>query len=233
MSDMDDINESPGTVEQPGSSGRVDRALRTGLDRRTMLKAAVATGTIAATWIAPRIETLGFAPAAAAGTPCIILSRQTDDTNQNNGGQDCPIPTPTKPCCGSSWGDAGKVETFTFNNPVANCTQIVVRTVTLDCDTGNKNPDVGQTGLIIQSASGAGCSNCRILDGVIISASGRQVLQSLNNATIQCPSGPFALVGSGIDASVACNNPLLVSSSRFAVRLTCNLVTGHCVPNAT
>lgn len=211
---MDDINESPDTVEQPGSSGRVDRALRTGLDRRTMLKAAVATGTIAATWVAPRIETLGFSPAAAAGTPCVILSPGSDDRNSNSGGNDCPVVT--KPCCGQSFGNAGQIERFTFANPVANCSQIVVRTVTLDaaCDVSNKNPDVGQFALVIESTTGTGCGACTVMDGVLVASSGRAVLKHMNNGPVACLSG-------GVDASLSCSDPLLTSSARLAVRLKC------------
>src|SRR5256885_14991056 len=118
------MDESMDTDEQ--RPGRVDKALRTGLDRRTMLKAAVATGTIAATWVAPRIETFGFAPAAAAGTPCIILSSASDDENSNSGKNDCKVgPNYPPPCCGVNFGNnGGAPDRFTFNNPVTGCTQI-------------------------------------------------------------------------------------------------------------
>jgi hypothetical protein len=51
-----------------------------------------------------------------------------------------------------------------------------------------------------------------VFDAVLIASSGRTVLQHLNN-------GPAC---GGVDASVACNNPFLVSSTRLAVELTCS-----------
>src|SRR2546422_10064663 len=52
------------------------------IDRRTMLKAAAAAGVVVGTWVAPRIETLGFAPAAAM-TMCVITSPANEDLNAN------------------------------------------------------------------------------------------------------------------------------------------------------
>jgi hypothetical protein len=189
-----------------------------GLDRREMLKrsAIVAAGAGAAVWAAPRIEALGVAPAGAQTTipasQLIILSPQSDDKNQNNGQHDCVTPTPPgHACCSSSFGDAGKADTFTFVNPWPNCSQVVVRTETLDCSTTNDNPDVGQFAVTISSHAGTDC-RCRVFDAVLIASSGRAVLQHLNN-------GPAC---GGVDASVACNNPLLVSSTRLAVELTCS-----------
>jgi hypothetical protein len=184
-----------------------------GFNRREMLKrSAIAAGAGAAVWAAPHIETLGAAPAFADGIPAsqlVILSPASDDKEQNNGQNECPVPGA---CCGSSFGDAGKVDTFTFTNPWPNCSQVVVRTITLNCDTNSKNPDVGQFAVVIASHTGPNCQ-CRVLDGVLIASSGRAILQKLNNGSA---------CSGGIDASVACNNPLLVSSSRLAVELTCS-----------
>jgi hypothetical protein len=199
-------------VDQPGSTGRGDALMKAAIDRRTMLKAAVVAGTFAGVWVAPRIETLGFAPAAALGTPCIILSAASDDRNSNSGGNDCPIVT--KPCCGQSFGNAGQIERFTFNNPAPNCSQIVVRTITLDCNASNENPDVGQFGVVIESTTGTGCGVCTVMDAVLVASSGRAILKHMNN-------GPVACLGGGVDGSLSCSDPLLVSSSRLAVRIKC------------
>ena len=86
---------------------------------------------------------------------------------------------------------AGQVDRFFFANPAPNCTQIVVRTISLDCNAadGNpeRNPDVGQFAVIIESTTGAGCGTCTILDAVLVSASGRTIIQSLNNGPVACP----------------------------------------------
>lgn len=241
MDDVNNMDESVDTVEQP--LGRVEKALSTGLDRRTMLKAAVATGTIGATWVAPRIQSLGFLPAGAA-TACVILSPVADDKNSNSGSNYCPTPGPT--CCGQSFGDAGKIDRFTFPNPAPNCTQIVVRTIALNCNTAGdpfglpdnngsnpeRNPDVGQFAVVIdhftETVAGA-CAQCRILDAVLVASSNRAILQSQNNGPVNCL--PADMVGDGVNASFACNDPLLVPSSRLAVRLTCAIDNGTCNPN--
>ncbi len=242
MSNVDDRNGSTDRGEDsPAPSGRGDFLMKAAIDRRTMLKAAVATGTIAATWVAPRIETLGFAPAAAAGTPCIILSPSSDDKNSNSGGHDCVTPTPSPStkgfvhaCCGQSFGDAGKADIFTFTNPAPNCQQIVVRTITLDCNTSNKNPDVGQFAVVIDSVTdaaghpGACTTACHVMDAVLVASSGRAILKNLNNGPVACP--PAGGVGDGVDASLSCTDPLLTSSSRLAVRLACIGGTVGCTP---
>src|SRR5687768_16559269 len=88
--DMNNMDESMGTIDEPlGSSTRGGFLTKATIDRRMMLKAAVATGTIAATWVAPRIQTLGFAPAAALGTPCVFLSPENQHKNQQSGQSDC------------------------------------------------------------------------------------------------------------------------------------------------
>jgi len=199
------------------------------VDRREMLKrsAIVAAGAGAAVWAAPRIEGLGVAPAGATTTipasQLIILSPAADDKNQNLGQNDCVVPTPPNApkdnfvhqCCGSSFGDAGKIDTFTFTNPWPNCSEIVVRTKTLDCSVTNKNPDVGQFAVVIDSHTGANCQ-CELLDAVIVASSGRAILGAPldHGAVAACPGA--------IDASVACNDSRLVPSSRLAARITCS-----------
>ena len=233
---MDDTNESMDTVEQPpASSGRGDFLTKAAIDRRVMLKGAVAAGVFAGTWVAPRIQSLGFLPAAAAGTPCIILSPKSDDKNSHDSSE-CTVPTPppsTKgfvhQCCGQSFGSSSssQVDDFTFKNPVANCSEIVVRLVSLPCGTTNLDPDVGQFGVVISSATGTNCGACTIKEAVIIESSGRTVLDPpINNGPIACDLG----FGNGIDASVACNDTRLVSSSRLAVRLACIGGTVGCTP---
>jgi hypothetical protein len=221
VADVDDVNDMDESIDT-AHSGR-------GIDRRTMLKAAVVAGTFAGTWVAPRIESLGFSPAAAAGTPCIILSPASDDKNANSAQNYCPIST--KPCCGQSFGSNGQIDRFTFTNPAPNCSQIVVRTIALDCNANNsqpqRNPDVGQFAVIIESATGSGCGVCTILDAVLLDTSHRTILESLNNGPVACP--PAGPIGNGVDASIACNDPNLASSARLAVRLSC--VTG--VPGCT
>jgi hypothetical protein len=148
---------------------------------------------------------------------CIILSPASDDKNLQQGQNYCPTPGPT--CCGSAYGDAGQVDRFFFTNPAPNCTQIVVRTISLDCNAANaspeRNPDVGQFAVIIESTTGPGCGTCTILDAVLVSASGRTIIQSLNNGPVSCPAG------TGVNASVICSNPNLGPSARLAVRLRC------------
>lgn len=191
---------------------------RRGIDRRELLKrSALAAGAGAAVWAAPRIETLGMAPAGAQVTDIpasqiIILSPASDDKNSQLGQNDCP--DAAKPCCGQSFGNSGQVDTFTFTNPWPNCSTIVVRTITLDCDTNKKNPDVGQFGVVIQSHSGSDC-RCRVLNAVLIASSGRAILQSFNNGNLACLQG-------GVDGSIPCDNQYLVSSSRLAVQLSCS-----------
>lgn len=237
---MDDVNEMNDSMDSVERTGVIGRALGTSLDRRTMLKAAVAAGTVAGTWVAPRIESLGFAPAGAA-TPCIRLSPEADDKNSNDADAYCE-PNAT-PCCGQSFGSNGtSAERFTFSNPgPTGCTEIVVRTISLDCNTTEgggapprpTNPDVGQFALIIESfteTTPGACANCQILDAVLIDSQQRTVLASYNNGAFSCPSIPGANpIGDGIDASIDCDDPLLMSDARLAVRLTCTVV-GTCNP---
>jgi hypothetical protein len=195
------------------------------VSRRDLLKRSALTGTLI--WAAPVIERVRPAPAFAQMSPpsgCIILSPESDDKNIS-ATNDCITPTPPgRACCGRAFGNSGQVDRFTFSNPAPNCTQIVVRTVTLDCNPANINPDVGQFAVIIESATGPGCGTCTILDAVLINAGGRTISQSLNNGPVSCPAAGSP--GTGVDASlIGC--PLVDSSLRLAVRLTCQ--TG-CAP---
>ena len=194
-------------------------ARRAGFDRRTMLKTAAALGAGAVVWSAPHIENLGFAPAGAAGTPCIILSPESDDKNSNDDDNAyCASPTP---CCGQSFGNQGQIERFTFINPAPNCSTIVVRTIPLDCNASStapfRNPDVSQFAVVVESTSGSGCGACTLLDAVLLDSRQRTVLESLNN-------GPSTCLGDGVNASILCDNANLAADARLAVRISC--VTG-------
>lgn len=74
------------------------------LNRRNMLKAAVAAGAGAAAWTAPDIKTLGFKPALAAAASGPIVTEFSDAQSLNancNSGAPCnAIPSP-------EWGNSG------------------------------------------------------------------------------------------------------------------------------
>jgi hypothetical protein len=187
------------------------------VSRRDLLKRSARTGALI--WAVPVIQSIRPAPAFAQMSPpsgCIILSPASDDKSFQSGQNYCPIPT--EPCCGGAFGNSGQIDRFTFINPTPDCTQIVVRTIALDCNPAatspQRNPDVGQFAVVIESTTGAGCSACAVHDAVLVDASSRTIIQSLNN-------GPFSCFGQGVDASIQCNNPNLVSSTRLAVRLVC------------
>jgi hypothetical protein len=200
-------------VDRPGTESR-----------RDLLKRSALTGALI--WAAPVIESIRPAPAFAQMSPpsgCIILSPASDDKNIS-GTNDCITPTPPgRACCGQAFGNSGQIDRFTFSNPTPNCTQIVVRTVTLDCNPANINPDVGQFAVIIESTTGARCGTCTILDAVLINAGDRSISQSMNNGPVSCPAAGSP--GTGIDASIGCGS--VDPSLRLAVRLTCQ--TG-CAP---
>ncbi len=211
-----DMGDDEQTMADSGSQPR------SGVNRRTALKAAAGVGTAALVWTAPRIDTLGFAPAGAShfGSQCVILSPASDDKNSNDDDNAfCPNPAATS-CCGQSFGNEGQIDRFTFLNPTPTCSKLVVRTISLNCSlddpNGNvpkpKNPDLGQFAVVIESTTGT--CECTVLDGVLVASSGREVLKSLNN-------GPSTCLGDGVDASLACDDVLLTSSSRLAVRITC------------
>lgn len=186
--------------EQPSSGA---------LNRRNMLKAAVAAGAGAAAWSAPDIKTLGFKPALAqTGTDVVILSPESDDKQSNLGQHDC-FPETVPPCCDQSWGDAGmSVDTFTFDDPVPGCTQFVVGIASSECAQTTTNPDMAQAQLYVVSTTGT--CNCTILEGVVLTSSGRVEQFTLNN-------GP---VCSGVDISVL-DCSAIDPDYRLAVRISC------------
>lgn len=197
-----------------------------------MLKAAAAVGVAGATWSAPRIETLGFAPAAAAGTPCTILSPVSDDKNSNAADEDkvyCSS-VGTFPCCTegpSNFGNkGGKFDSWTFENPHPGCTEIVVHMVPLDCNTSSPNtedPSLARMAAVIASTEGT--CNCTVLEGVLLQSSGRVERKTMNN-------GPSTCLQDGVDISLACNDPVLLavgSDARLAVRISCITGVPGCV----
>lgn len=209
---------------------------RSGMDRRTMLKAAVATGAATAVWVAPRIETLGFAPAGALGTPCDILSKASDDKNSNLGTAYCSR-VGTFDCCNHSFGNSGgQLDRWTFEGPVPGCNSLVVALVPLDCEPARggtppnpQDPSLARMGLVILSKDGT-CP-CTIKEGVLLQSSGRVERKTMNNGPMTCDY-TGAVAGSGVDISLRCNDPVLLavgSDARLAVRITCVSDTGDCV----
>lgn len=193
-----------------------------GVDRRTMLKAAAAAGVAGATWTAPRIETLGFAPAGAA-TPCTILSPESEDKNSNQGQNIYCSPVGTFPCCSESFGNQGnQPDRFVFTNPFEGCASVVVRMIPLDCELPPPNsdldPSIARFALVIESQS-AGC-NCVVQEGVLLESSMRFERKQMNNGPSPCLQG-------GVDSSIACDDPIYTdvgSDARLAVRIAC--ITG-------
>jgi hypothetical protein len=223
MDAVNDMDEPMDTAERPlGSSGRGDFPKKAALDRRTMLKAAVAAGTIAGTWVAPRIETLGFAPAAAVGTPCVILNPEKQDMNQQAGQSDCAT---VPPCCDRSFGNAGnQPDRFEFVNPIPGCSKFVARTIDpVLCNPNLTDPDIIQFAIVAEPAEHVGttCGDCRVTRAVLINPSGRQDVGTLNTGTTTC-------LGGGVTASAPCTTP---ESFRLAAEITCTVVTGGCNPN--
>ncbi|MGH9178399.1 MAG: hypothetical protein ACRD0N_07585 [Acidimicrobiales bacterium] len=212
-----------------------------GMDRRTVLKAAVATGAASAVWVAPRIETLGFAPAGALGTPCDILSPASDDKNSNTGEAYCSTVGGTNnfPCCanGHNFGNnGGPLDTWTFEGPVPGCNELVVALVPLDCEPARggtppnpQDPSLARMGVVILSKDGT-CP-CTIKEGVLLQSSQRIERKTMSHGPMTCDY-PGAVAGSGVDISLACDDPILLdvgNDARLAVRITCVSDTGDCV----
>lgn len=189
-----------------------------GVSRRRALQAVAGAGVGAAVWTAPRIDTLGFAPAGAShfGSQCVILSPASDDKNSQLGQNFCSTPGVT--CCGQSFGNAGQVETFTFLNPTPTCSKVVVRTIPLNCDATEKNPDVGQFAVVISET--VGTCDCTVLDAVLVASSGRAIVAEFNNGPKTCGTM------TGVDGSIPCDQAGLFASSRLAVRITCQAGVG-------
>ena len=193
--------------EQPSSGA---------LNRRNMLKAAVAAGAGVAAWTAPDIKTLGFKPALAqGGSPVVILSAEPD-LNSNSGQHDC-FPEGAAFCCDQSWGPSGGgSDQFVFDSPVPGCDQVVVTQDTSfsnggACDTSTINPDMGQARLYISSTTGT--CNCTILEAVVLRSSQRIEQFTVNNGPADC---------GGIDISIS-DCGVIDSDYRLAVRIECTV----------
>jgi hypothetical protein len=224
---MNSMDEPMDTTEQPLDG--VDKALRTGLDRRTMLKAALATGTIAATWVAPHIETFGFAPAGAA-TVCPLTS---NDNTHSNCGQNTYVSPPTlPPGCMQSFGSQGnQFQTITINHPTSTCNSFTVRFIPADCTMPGPtnpdphyNPDISGFAVVFDSSDPAPPStacDCKITKALIYKPSNHDI----NNPdqTFTMPS-PCADAHGGIQVNLDCD---LTCNSRIAVVIECT-TTGHC-----
>jgi hypothetical protein len=202
--------------------------INTGIDRRTMLKAAVATGVIGGTWVAPRIETLGFAPAAAA-TMCPITNDAKDDLNSNDA--DTSYVSAGFTGCGQSFGNSGQQQDtikITFVNPVVDCDSITVGTIPVDCppdpnDGDIPDPDISGFAVVIVSSEGTACGNCTIQQATIHSSTGG------NNRGPLVPNigNPFntpyiTACGTGVlvNPTPPCSN--IPSDARLAVTLLCS-----------
>ncbi|MCA1844599.1 MAG: hypothetical protein LC792_15695 [Actinobacteria bacterium] len=200
----------------------MDESTGTGLDRRTMLKAAVAAGVVAGTWVAPRIETLGFAPAAAA-TVCNVTNDEHDDLN-SNGSNNSYVST-GHVRCGQSFGNSGGgQDTITFAHPTSNCTSITVGTIPLDCPPSNGSgdvvdPDTSGFAVVFVSSSGTGCGNCQILQATIHSSSGGHRGPPLPGVGNPFNTPYMTLCGTGVRVEpTTCN---LGNDARLAVTLRC------------
>jgi hypothetical protein len=246
VDDVNNMDESVNTVEQP--AGRVERALSTGLDRRTMLKAAVATGTIAATWVAPRVETLGFTPAAAAGTPCPVTDNGSVTINANNASNAfCPAPGPAL-CCGQAAGNQGQAEQWFFGMPnatpavpvIPGCDSITVRSISSNC-TADNNPDIGQMALAITAISpsdaNSTCRDCTIHS--ITYVGGNTSTNPPTDVTIlataiNCGGFPLGAANVSVPSCTRIVNgnavPFIRSGSRVRVTLRCTVESGGCTP---
>jgi hypothetical protein len=195
-----------------------------GLSRRQMLqRAAIAAGAGAAVWTAPHIETLGVAPAGAiAASQVIITSDFTDqDFSQNSGTTYCPASGPFD-CCGSSWGDAGKFDEFTFTNPISGCTSLTVRIVPLDCNTTEKNPDIARAGVVFTAHSGT--CNCTILNAIVRKNGGATVvIPNVNNGPLVCGSysAGGAPNGTGINIGLDCGSASWDNGTKLGVVISC------------
>ena len=173
------------------------------------------TGAGAAVWSAPRIETLGFAPAGAIpASQVIIVSRPGQEPERI-----CRrLPGRENPCCGANFGNAGQIDLFTFVDPIAGCTLVVVRTITLDCNQLAKNPDVGQFGLVISQTSGT--CNCSVV-------SVERHVQRAGRPTASAQQRSICLPSGGSGPSLECDDPRLVSSRAWRSRSPARTRSGH------
>ena len=244
---MDDVNEM-NEVDRTEPAHNGETVGRAGVDRRTMLKAAVATGVVAGTWVAPRIETFGFAPAGAA-TICQIENPSTDDLNSNLSNN--TYFSSGRVRCGHSFGPSGgQPDRIVFkgkgNNPfLPNCDQVVVRTRPEDCPPvpvpGNDqvlDPDISGFAVVIDNAAGQtdpDC-NCRVTKVTIYSSNRASIIATFdittnpglaytcNTAGGGVPAGGGPPNGPGIRVNLPCN---IDSDARLAVTISCT-TTGAC-----
>jgi len=180
VDDVNNMDESTDRVEHV--TGVTEKAWRASVDRRTMLKAAVATGTIAATWVAPRIETFGFAPAGAA-TVCTFTNEAKDDLQQNSADTTYVSTSATNPgpartrCPGngsSSFGSSSattpdRIQFGSHNKPLlpgTNCTTFTVRTRPQDCpptsSTNVNDPDNTGFAVVVDLQNSDAACDCHI-----------------------------------------------------------------------
>lgn len=239
MDDVNNMDESRETAEQ--SAGVTDEVLRTGVDRRTMLKAAVAAGTIAGTWVAPRIQTFGFAPAGAA-TPCEFTNPSNEDLQLNEA--DTTYVSSGRVRCsgmGSASFGAGGIDRIRFGKPSkpllpgTDCTQFVVRTRPEDCPatttTNVNDPDVTGFAVVVDLAESDPDCDCDITEVIITDSMGpvhtfTAAMDPFGACTdpITGNTGPGILVDFakyGIDPCT------LRSSARISVTIVC-ITTAEC-----
>ena len=244
---MSDINESTDGVEQPlGSSGRGDFLTKAAIERRTMLKGAVAAGVFAGTWVAPHIETFGFAPAAAA-TQCQQDNPAVNDLNRNVSGNTY-VSAGYTPCTTGrgSFGNVGQVDRIQFGgggnngpNPPG-CSKVVVRTVPTDCATTGsdlENPDITGFAVVIDNAPGqtdqSATCQCSVQKVTIYQSNGTTTFATVTlnmvNAFAGCAGSPY-FTGPGIrmDATTMGTDPCNIPAGyRIRVTISCSS-TGPC-----
>lgn len=204
-----------GLGNEVAAGGEPAAASPSAIQRRTLLKTAVATGAAAAVWTAPNIETLGFAPAAAA-TACNILTPPT--TNSNNGQSDTVAGSPLA-LCNLNVGNNGQAESFTVTNPGPNCASLTIVADLVDCS-GAKNPDVGQLAFHFVNPSAGCAADCTILSAVFTRSNGElltEVCATTAGLTAGCAGVPSAR-----QTRFPCPTMTPPSDLRFAVRLECS-----------
>jgi hypothetical protein len=197
-----------------------------------MLKAAVATGTIAATWVAPHIETFGFAPAFAA-TMCTVTNQAKDDLNSN--GSNNTYVSPGHTACNQSFGSQGNSgpDTITISNPTSTCASFTVRTQPQDCTNGpgGNRFDPDASGFYVVPYSSSGTCPCTITAVFVFLPSNNNrnnpdfTFTAATNGIPGCATGSSSNgpTGPGIKVDLPC----LPSSSRVAVQISCS-TTGTC-----
>lgn len=229
---MSDMNESMDTGDQPlGSSGRGDFLMKAAIDRRVMLKGAVAAGVFAGTWVAPHIETFGFAPAFAA-TMCTVTNDEKKDLQSNDSNNTYVSPGHTS--CGQSFGSssAAAPDTITILDPTSTCASYTVRTQPQDCV--NAPPavryDPDASGFVVVPYQSSGTCDCTITSVFVFKPGSTRAnpdftFTSVTNGTPGCPTG--SSTGGPTGPGIKVDLPCLAPKSRLAVQITCS-TTGHC-----